>query len=265
MDPNSMTAVHDRLLYEVRELRQNSNPGTPAFVDAETAIIAIVDRVLGGDAHAFAAIVERWQGPLINMAWRYCRDRARAEEMAQEAFIRAWRGLGQWRRESSFSTWLFSVAANVYRTELKRVPAISISLDQVAEPSRPFVHDAELDGAARDEAVRRAVLALPENYREPLILFYFHEMDLATAAATMGIPEGTMKARLSRGRALLKQRFPQLREKLADNTDEAGVDSVEQSPPGQSQPGQSPPSKISEGPGGWTHGWKRAWKSRRQR
>jgi RNA polymerase sigma-70 factor (ECF subfamily) len=50
------------------------------------------------------------------------------------------------------------------------------------------------------------------RYREPVILYYFHEMDLAAAAATMGLPEGTLKARLSRARALLRQRFPQLEE-----------------------------------------------------
>jgi RNA polymerase sigma factor (sigma-70 family) len=182
--------------------------------------IAVVDRVLAGDTQAFAAIVQRWQGPLINMAWRYCRDRGLAEEMAQEAFVRAWRGLRQWRREGSFSTWLFSVAANVYRTELKRIPSPELSLNDVAELSGPFVHDVQLDGDARDEAVRRAVLALPEKYREPQILFYFVEMDLAAAAATMGLPEGTMKARLSRGRALLRQRFPQLREQLPEMPDE---------------------------------------------
>ena len=58
--------------------------------------------------------------------------------------------------------------------------------------------------------MRRAVLALPLRYREPVILFYFHEMDLATAARTMRLPEGTLKARLSRARALLRRRFPQL-------------------------------------------------------
>lgn len=135
--------------------------------------------------------------------------------------LRIWRGLSNWRRESSFSTWLFSVAANVYRTELKRIPPVSLSFDQLpqrSQPSHAFIHDAELDGAARDEAVRRAVLALPLKYREPLILYYFHEMDLAAAAATMGMPEGTMKARLSRGRELLKRRFPQLRESLQGQT-----------------------------------------------
>jgi len=71
--------------------------------------LADVGRVLGGEVEAFEGIVRRWQGPLVNMAWRYCRDRGRAEEMAQEAFLRAWRGLAGWRRESSFSTWLFAL------------------------------------------------------------------------------------------------------------------------------------------------------------
>ena len=172
----------------------------------------LIDRVLNGDTQAFAVIVERWQGPLINMAWRYCRDRSRAEELAQEALIRIWRGLRTWRRESSFSTWLFSVAANLYRNELKRIPSGHVALEEAPEPANPFLHDAQLEGVARDEAVRRAVLALPEKYREPTILYYFHEMDLSAAAATMGLPEGTMKARLSRARALLRQRFPQLEE-----------------------------------------------------
>ena len=198
---NSVAEGHRELAFEA-----------PAGSERSPAEAAIVDRVLNGDTQAFALIVERWQGPLINMAWRYCRDRSRAEELAQEALIRIWRGLRSWRRESSFSTWLFSVAANLYRNELKRIPSGQITLDEAPEPASPFVHDAQLEGYARDEAVRRAVLALPEKYREPTILYYFHEMDLSAAAATMGLPEGTMKARLSRARALLRQRFPQLEE-----------------------------------------------------
>lgn len=169
-----------------------------------------VERVLAGDVRAFEGIVRRWQGPLVNMAWRYCRDRARAEEMAQEAFLRAWRGLAQWRRESSFSTWLFALAANVFRAELKRFPTVDLPLDAAKEPSRAArqFHSLAMEESA--ETVRRAVLALPQRYREPVILFYFHEMDLKQAAATMGLPEGTFKARLSRGRAQLRGRFPHL-------------------------------------------------------
>jgi RNA polymerase sigma-70 factor (ECF subfamily) len=146
------------------------------------------------------------------MAFRYCRDRGRAEELAQEAFIRAWRGLAQWRREAAFSTWLFSLAANVFRSELKRFPTVSLPLEDAPEPSGPALQHRALEAKSRHEALRRAVLALPLRYREPVILFYFHEMDLAAAARTMRLPEGTLKARLSRARALLKRRFPHLEE-----------------------------------------------------
>jgi RNA polymerase sigma-70 factor (ECF subfamily) len=182
--------------------RATQEPSDPNTAD--------VLRVLGGDVQAFAGIVQRWQGPLVNMAWRYCRDRSRAEEMAQEAFVRAWRGLGQWRRESSFSTWLFAIAANVFRNELKRFPTVSVPLEEAAEPSREATQHDDFVTKTSHEEVRRAVLALPQRYREPVILFYFHEMDVAAAARTMGLPEGTVKARLSRARDLLKKRFPRL-------------------------------------------------------
>jgi len=172
--------------------------------------LADVDRVLGGEIGAFEGIVRRWQGPLVNMAWRYCRDRGRAEELAQEAFVRAWRGLAQWRREGSFSTWLFALAANVFRSELKRFPTVDLRLEEAPEPSGPAEQFRELAAKQSSEAVRRAVLALPVRYREPVILFYFHEMDVSAAARTIGLPEGTLKARLSRARALLRSRFPHL-------------------------------------------------------
>ena len=151
--------------------------------------LADVARVLAGDVRAFEGIVRRWQGPLVNMAWRYCRDRGRAEEMAQEAFIRAWRGLAQWRREGSFSTWLFALAANVYRSELKRFPTETLPLDDAPEPSGPASQQRELEERRRCEAIRRAVLALPLRYREPVILYYFHEKDVAAAAATWACPK----------------------------------------------------------------------------
>jgi RNA polymerase sigma-70 factor, ECF subfamily len=174
-----------------------------------------VDRVLAGDTDAFEGIVRRWQGPLVNMAWRYCRDRGRAEEMAQEALVRAWRGLKQWRREGSFSTWLFALAANVFRSELKRFPAVDVAMEDAPEPARAAAQESGLAVRQTEEAVRRAVLALPVRYREPVVLFYFHEMDVSAVARTMGMPEGTLKARLARARALLKKRFPHLEEQQA--------------------------------------------------
>jgi RNA polymerase sigma-70 factor (ECF subfamily) len=175
-----------------------------------TADLADVTRVLAGDVQAFEGIVRRWQSPLVNMAWRYCRDRGRAEEMAQEAFLRAWRGLSHWRQESSFSTWLFALAANVFRSELKRFPTVALPMDEAPEPADPAQQHNVLQEKSSNDEVRRAVLALPHRYREPVVLFYFHEMDLSAAARTMGLPEGTLKARLSRARALLRSRFPHL-------------------------------------------------------
>ncbi len=69
---------------------------------------------------------------------------------------------------------------------------------------------AALEDADRDRIVRRAVFALPFKYREALILFYFHDMDLAAAARSLGLPEGTVKARLSRGRVILRSKLSQL-------------------------------------------------------
>ena len=171
---------------------------------------ADVDRVLAGNAEAFVGIVQRWQRPLINLAYRFCQDRGRAEEMAQEAFLRAYRSLAQWRKEAVFSTWLFALATKLFCSELGRVPARTVSLADVAEPKDPGALDAGFEDADRDRAVRQSVLALPARYREAIILFYFHDMDVAAAAQSLGLPEGTVKARLSRGREILRNKLSSL-------------------------------------------------------
>jgi RNA polymerase sigma-70 factor (ECF subfamily) len=169
-----------------------------------------VDRVLAGDLAAFERIVRRWQGPLVNLAFRFCHDRGRAEDLAQEAFLRTYRGLGRWRREAAFSTWLFALATNVYRSELRRLRPPSVSFDLVPEPTSGDgdVATLRLEAADRDRAVRRAVDTLPAKYREALILFYFRSMDVAAAAECLGVPTGTLKARLSRARNLLRRKLP---------------------------------------------------------
>ena len=171
---------------------------------------ADVERVLAGNVSAFEGIVRRWQTPLVNLAYRFCHDRGRSEDMAQEAFLRAYRGLGQWRKDAVFSTWLFALATNLYRSELRRIPAQTVLLEDIAEPSDTRASDGGLEDEDRDLTVRRAVGALPAKYREALILFYFHDMDVTTAARSLGLPEGTVKARLFRGREILRNKLPQL-------------------------------------------------------
>jgi RNA polymerase sigma-70 factor, ECF subfamily len=147
---------------------EHSTPASAADPD-----LADVARVLAGDTAAFEGVVRRWQRPLVNMAWRYCRDRSRAEEMAQDALVRAWRGLASWRRESSFSTWLFALAANVFRNQLRRFPTVTLPLEEAPEPAHAAGQYRELAEQERHEDVRRAVLALPLRYREPVVLFIF--------------------------------------------------------------------------------------------
>ena len=163
--------------------------------------------MLAGEVSAFEGIVGRWQGPMVNLAYRFCRDRGRAEELAQEAFLRAYRGLGSWRKDAAFSTWLFALTANLCRSELKRIPPRTVSIDDVAEPRDSRPSDGGLEEEDRDRAVRRAVLGLPAKYRDVLILFYFHDMDVAASAQSLGLPEGTLKARLSRGREFLRSKL----------------------------------------------------------
>lgn len=166
-----------------------------------------VEKVLAGDISAFEGIVRRWQGPLINLAYRFCRDRGRAEDMAQEAFLRAYRGLAKWRKDAAFSTWLFALATNLYCSELRRIPAGNTPLEEIAEPQDPRPIDGGLEEMDRDHAVRGAVAALPPKYREALILFYFQEMDISAAAKSLGLAEGTLKARLFRGRKILEHKL----------------------------------------------------------
>ncbi len=178
--------------------------GIPHLSEAE------IRTALAGDASAFEPIVVRWQGPLVNLAYRYCRNRAEAEEMAQEAFLQVYRQRASFRGEAAFSTWLFAVATSVYRSHLRRRPAAgtTVTLEAAPEPFDARPGAAELaDDAERREAVHRAVLALPPHYRDAVIQFYFLEQDVDQAAAVLGVPEGTLKARLMRARTLLRERL----------------------------------------------------------
>jgi RNA polymerase sigma-70 factor (ECF subfamily) len=159
-----------------------------------------VRRVLGGDIDAFEGIVRRWQAPLLNLAHRLCRDRNLAEDLAQMAFVKAYRSLKQWRGDASFSSWLFAVAYSVYRAELRRRrPVVAASQERV-EPS-----DADAESRERRVRVHRAVASLPQKYRDALVLYYFHGLSVEQTSRTLRVAPGTIKARLHRARQLLRE------------------------------------------------------------
>lgn len=170
-----------------------------------------VRRVLAGDASAFEGIVRRWQGPLVNLAYRFCRHPGRAEEMAQDAFLRAFRFLDRWRDDAAFSTWLFTVATNVYRSHIRRMRPEEVPLDPRAQLRGPGNPAAEVEREQVAETVRRTVAHLPAKYRDVLVLFYFNEMNIAETARHLALPQGTVKARLHRARGLLQRRLAEER------------------------------------------------------
>jgi RNA polymerase sigma-70 factor (ECF subfamily) len=129
--------------------------------------------------------------------------------MAQEAFITAYKALPTFEGRSAFSTWLTSIALNSYRARMRRDGPPSPGLDVLLRTRPSMIAPSaarEYEGRETSEAVRRAVLALPARYRDALVLFHLQEMDLNETARVLGVKEGTLKARLHRGRALLRRR-----------------------------------------------------------
>jgi len=172
--------------------------------DADASDVA---SVLRGDTSAFERIVRRWQGPLLTLAFRFCRNHHRAEEMAQEAFVKAYRGLSSWSGATPFSRWLFALAANHYRSRMRKLELESVELEEGLDTASPTSPHLELERREVTAAVHREVARLPPKYRDALILYYFHSKDVSEAAATLGVPEGTAKARLHRARLMLHDRL----------------------------------------------------------
>ena len=173
---------------------------------------AAVDGARAGDAAAFEVLVVRYQKRLVNYAAALLGDPCAAEDAAQEAFVRAWRGLGRFRGESSFRTWLYRIATNVARTHRERrgrqarVAGRSLDDETEALPADE-VPSAEVDvetSLVTREAIDRALAELPEELRLALVLRDVEGLDYKAIASVTAAPIGTVESRIFRARRRLR-------------------------------------------------------------
>ncbi|MFA4965579.1 MAG: sigma-70 family RNA polymerase sigma factor [Thermoleophilia bacterium] len=161
-------------------------------------------RAAAGDAGAFRLIVERYQGMVYSVAYNVLGDRTDAEDAAQEAFLRCYRKLPQYRSEATFSTWLFRLALTAavdYKRREQRHP------EPVEVPE--FVDEAstELGDGVSAGAIMAALHELPEDYRVPTVLRDIYGLPYQEIAEATGRPLGTVKVMVHRGRASLRLRL----------------------------------------------------------
>lgn len=151
-----------------------------------------------GDLGAFEELVRGSQADVWRLCFHLLGDRDLAEDVAQDAFVRAYRFLKRYRGDSKFSTWLFSIVRNCCLDELRRLSRQRNVVEAVrAEPAR-----ATHETAVRVE-VSDALAELPVELREPVVLIDMFGESYKQAARILGVPEGTVKSRVHRARALL--------------------------------------------------------------
>ena len=184
----------------------------------------LVERFKSGDAAAFDQLVARYWDRIYAMVHQLLRNAEDAEEVTQDAFIRAHRALGDFRGESSFSTWLYQIATNLARNRYwywwRRKRDKSVSLDAPVGPENdttiaeliPAEQETPEDATVTQEFVRRVAECmdeLNEKHREILILRNVQNLSYEEIAEILGISVGTVKSRIARAR-------DSLREKLGD-------------------------------------------------
>jgi RNA polymerase sigma-70 factor, ECF subfamily len=178
----------------------------PAAAQPEAAL---VERAREGDRAAFEELVRRHADRLYAVIVRFVADGAEAEEVTQEAFLRAWRNIDRFEGRSRFFTWLYRIGINeAKRRAARRPPAKLVSLDDEPIPEAPDWSEAP-EARARQKDLRRvledAIRALPVDYRAPLILRDVEGLSTQEAAEVMDLGEAAFKSRLHRARLAVRR------------------------------------------------------------
>jgi RNA polymerase sigma-70 factor, ECF subfamily len=168
--------------------------------------VPLVERARSGDAEAFRQLVDRHRDRAYGLALRIVRSAVDAEDVAQEAFVRAWLALPRFRGESSFTTWLHRIV--VRRAfdrfeQMKRRRGREIDLDAVAEQAVSGGGDPS--ATLRSRRLELLIATLGPMQRAAVTLFYYEDRSVEEVAHTLGVPENTVKTHLSRARAALRE------------------------------------------------------------
>ncbi|MCB0711376.1 MAG: sigma-70 family RNA polymerase sigma factor [Ignavibacteriae bacterium] len=175
---------------------------------------ALVRRALDGDQAAFARLRDKYQGSLNAMLFKMVRNQLDAEDLTQEAFIKAFSSLKSFNFQYAFSTWLYKIASNNCIDYLRKRRLKTVSYDEPIRTSKGEMEmqlpdadaplpDAPMTAKERTEILKQAIADLPEKYRVVIELRHNQEMEYQDIAEELDLPLGTVKAHLFRARARL--------------------------------------------------------------
>jgi RNA polymerase sigma-70 factor (ECF subfamily) len=174
--------------------------------------IEIISKVLSGDTEAYAEIVGRYQNYVFTLALRVVKNREDAEEVAQDAFVKAYRALADFKGASKFSTWLYTIVNNTSITFLRKKRLQTHSLDnekvfEMAESKDSGMSANQVEQKSKIAMVNRAINLLNPDDAEVITLFYQGEQTLEEIARILKIETNTAKVRLHRARTRLKEKM----------------------------------------------------------
>ncbi len=199
----------------------------------------LIELSVGGDIEAFETLIQSHQKKVYNIALRMTKNPDDAQELSQDAFVRAFTSISKFRGDSKFSTWMYRITVNVCTDFLrKRNKTISLSIEQgaaVGEDERPLQIEEDGPGPSElsekkqlKELVRDAMDSLSDEHREVLVLRDLMDMPYKDISNTLNVNEGTIKSRINRARENLKKIITQRQELFQDYVvkfDRRGVNS----------------------------------------
>jgi len=163
----------------------------------------LVRRAQAGDQAAFRALVARHRDRAYALALRLTGSAADAEEVAQDAFVRAWRALPAFRREARFGTWLHRIVARLALD--RRVQLVARAKREAPESDAPEPAAPEPSGDENERMLASLLAELPERARAAVVLYYYEDRSVSEVARILGVPEGTIKTLLSRARVSMRE------------------------------------------------------------